>query len=523
VKIPSLPLNTKNLPALATRLRVPQYDRRLLQPAIVHIGVGGFNRAHQALYLDDLLHRAETERWGECGLGLLPADRQIQQVLRTQDFLYTAVERSAESLEARVVGSLCDMVFAPANSEAAIEKMASPECRIVSLTITEGSYLLDAVTGKFNEKHPDVLHDLANPRAPRTFLGYLTEALERRRTRGLPPFTVLSCDNLPGNGHVTRLVVTSFADRKHPALRRWIEENVTFPNSMVDRITPATTDADRELIRERFGLEDAWPVVAEPYRQWVLEDTFCNGRPAWELAGVQFTPDVTPFERMKVRLLNGSHFALAYPGALLGFEFVHEVLADDLLRRYIQAFMNQVTPLIPVLPGTNLAEYKAILLQRFSNPTLRDQITRVCAQGSSKLSKFILPSLEELLQRHLPVHWLVLVVASWLHYSKGRDEQGRVLEIRDEAACTLQQQLLASGSDAPLGRSTLEFVLGPRLSRHPGLVQQLQAALSRLAREGVRVTLERYLRTPPHTASSELVPFSAIHGDLRCSGPAAEL
>ncbi|HEY0785300.1 MAG TPA: mannitol dehydrogenase family protein, partial [Acidobacteriaceae bacterium] len=331
-----LKICSENLPRLSTRVRVPAYSRTTLTSSIVHIGVGSFNRAHQAAYLDDLLHLTRIDKaapqWAECGIGLLPVDERLATILCAQDFLYTLVERSAHGRQARIVGSICDFLHAPPNPQAAIERMAAEECRIVSMTITEGGYLVHPATGRLDDQHPDVLHDLQHPESPKTFLGFVTEALARRRDRGLAPFTVLSCDNLPGNGHTTQTFVSGFAEMKDPGLRAWIEANVAFPNSMVDRITPATTDVERALIGERFSIEDGWPVFTEPYRQWVLEDTFCNGRPPLDLVGVQFTSDVQPFEVMKVLLLNGSHFALSYPAALLGFEFVHDVIADDLLR-----------------------------------------------------------------------------------------------------------------------------------------------------------------------------------------------
>jgi len=488
---PKLDLRLHNLRALSTRVQVPTYDSKSLTPCIVHIGVGGFNRAHQAIYLDDLLRRGEGAQSGECGIGLLPQDARMEQVLRSQDFLYTALERSSEGLEARVVGSICDYVLAPANPNDAIEKMAAPECRIVSLTITEASYLIDGVTGIFEDQHPQVLYDLANPTEPRSFLGYVTEALDRRRKRGLPPLTVMSCDNLPENGNAARYVISSFAEMKSPALRRWIEQNVAFPNSMVDRITPATTDSDRRLLSARFGIEDQWPVVSEPYRQWVIEDHFCNGRPAWELAGAQFTTEVPLFEAVKLRLLNGSHFAMAYLSALLGFEFVHDVMADDRMRRYLRAYMDEVTPTVPVPSGMDIPEYKATLIHRFSNPALCDQIGRICAQGSSKISKFLLPSLGELLVAGLPTRFLALAIASWLRYMRGRDEQGLPLRIED--AALEQTQRLLEGNE-PVSPATLRFILGPELALDTGFAEQLRTTLRRLDTEGAVATIDWCLR-----------------------------
>lgn len=477
----------ENLNALSKLVPVPTYDLRTPKAGIVHIGVGGFNRAHQAVYLDDLLHLTDADGWRECGIGLLPKDAQIEQVLRAQDFLYSAVERSSEGLKARIVGAICGFILAPSDPNQAIERMAAPDCRIVSLTITEASYLIDGVTGIFEDQHPHVLYDLANPEAPRSFLGYVTEALDRRRKRGLPPFTVMSCDNLPGNGNATRYVVTSFAEMKSPSLRSWVEQNVSFPNSMVDRITPATTASDRRLLSERFSIEDQWPVVFEPYRQWVIEDLFCSGRPAWELAGAQFTTEVSLFEAVKLRLLNGSHFAMAYLSALLGLEFVHDVMADDRMRRYVCGYMDEVTPKVPAPSGIDIPGYKDTLIQRFSNPALCDQIGRICAQGSSKISKFLLPSLEDLLAAKLPTRYLALTLAGWLQYMKGGDEQGRLLPIEDAALA--QTRLLLKESE-PVGPAMLRFILGPKLSLDTGFAEQLRTAFLRLSRDGVGATVD---------------------------------
>ncbi len=297
----------------------------------------------------------------------------------------------------------------------------------------------------------------------------------------------MSCDNLPENGKATRYVITSFAEMKSPALRSWIEQNVAFPNSMVDRITPATTDSDRRLLSARFGIEDQWPVVSEPFRQWVIEDVFCNGRPAWELAGAQFTTEVSQFEAVKLRLLNGSHFAMAYLSALLGFEFVHDVMADDRMRRYLRSYMDEVTPTVPVPSGMDIPQYKATLIHRFSNHALCDQIGRICAQGSSKISKFLLPSLGELLAAELPTRFLALAIASWLRYMRGRDEQGLPLRIED--AALEQTRRLLEGNE-PVGPATLRFILGPELALDTGFAEQLRTTLRRLDTDGAVATVD---------------------------------
>ena len=369
-------LSAGTLPELS--VAVPSYDRSGLTQGLVHIGVGGFHRAHQALFHDRLLAEGASE-WAICGLGALPGDRRMQEALDAQDGLYTLVERAPGEEEARVIGSITGYVLAPDDPEAAIEKLAAETTRIVSLTVTEGGYNISDVTGEFDPDNEDVAHDLEEGATPRTTFGLVTEALARRRERGFGPFTVMSCDNLQGNGERAHYAFTTFARLRDPELGEWIEEHVTFPNSMVDRITPATTDADRDAVRERFGIDDRWPVVCEPFIQWVLEDAFCAGRPPYEDVGVQVVDDVEPYELMKLRLLNASHQALAYFGHLLGHEYVHEAAQDEPLRALVRKYMDEeATPTLPPVPGVDLEDYKATLIERFSNPGVRDTVARLC-------------------------------------------------------------------------------------------------------------------------------------------------
>lgn len=493
-----VPVCAKTLDQLSARMTVPRYDRSSLRPGVVHIGLGGFNRAHQAVYLDDLLAEAKGSdadkamAWAECGVGLLPPDQRMSDVLHAQDFLYAVVERSATGRKARIIGSICEYLYAPASPAAVIAQMSSPECRIISLTVTEGGYFLRPGTSEFEADSPDVRFDLENPNTPRTFLGFICEALEQRRREGLPPVTVLSCDNLQGNGDATAHVVRAFAELKSPVLRQWIDENVTFPNSMVDRITPATTEVERKLIEERFGIRDGWPVITEPFRQWVIEDTFCNGRPPLERVGVMMTAHVEPFEAMKMRLLNGSHFAMAYVGAMLGFEFVHECLENALMRPFIEAYMDAVSPAVPEVPGVGLAEYKATLLERFSNPTIRDQIMRICAGGSAKLPKFVLPVYPLLVAKGADTRLVALVVASWLVYFRGRDQNGRPLSIVDPCAAELTRIMEASGAD-PSPALALQAIFGRELPANPRFVGEVSAAMERFTTLGIAKTIAFYL------------------------------
>ncbi len=489
----SVKLSQSALSGLTPEIRTFAYRRGELQQHTVHLGVGGFHRAHQAVYLDDLLALPDTERWGEAGIGVLKSDIRMRDALRGQDFLYTVVERSAQIQSARVIGSLTGYIYAPEEREAAIERMAAPETRIVSLTITEGGYYIDEGTGDFLAGHPDIQHDLEHPDQPSSSIGLIAEALNRRRQRGLPAFTVMSCDNLQENGHVAARVMLAYAGLSNPALQRWIGETVAFPNSMVDRITPATTAQDIAFVAERFHLEDAWPVVTEPFRQWVIEDNFCNGRPQWERVGAQLIGNVAPYEMMKIRLLNGSHVAMAYLGALSGFTYVHDIMADPLFRTFTRVFMDQVTPIVPVIPGTSVEDYKNTLMERFSNPTINDQVTRICSEGSAKIPKWVLPSIVDLLDRGGATGLLTLVVASWIFYfSKGVDERGQPLQIVDARAAELR--LLAGRSQTdPRPMLSAKTIFGERLPSDPAFVQAVADAMRRLSDRGVHATMQHYL------------------------------
>ncbi len=486
-------LNPANLSQLQSGIALPIYDRSVLPQHTVHMGVGGFHRAHQAVYLDDLMHLPELERWGECGVGVLTSDSRMRDALKPQDCLYTVVERSAETQVARVIGSLVDYVYAPAERETAIERIADPACRILSLTITEGGYFIDDATGAFNDTHPEIQHDLAHPQAPVSSLGLMALALDRRRVRNLPPLTVMSCDNLQGNGDVIKRVFEAFTDLRNPDLRRWISDNVAFPNSMVDRITPATTAADIALVSGSFGIDDAWPVVTEPFRQWVIEDQFATGRPPWERVGAEIVSDVAPYETMKMRLLNGSHLAMAYLGAIAGFTYVHEIMQDPLYLSFVREFMEEVTPVVPLIPGTSIPQYKTTLIARFSNPTINDQVTRICSEGSAKMPKWVLPSIEELADRRAPTPLLSLVIAGWIHYlGREQDERGKPLQIIDARALELTAICRGILSD-PRPMLAVKSIFGDVLPANLAFVVEVEQALQSLRQKGASATIRSYL------------------------------
>lgn len=466
----------------------PAYDRAALAIGIVHFGVGGFHRAHQAVYLDDLLNDGKAQEWGICGVGLLPSDVRMREALVPQDCLYTVVTRDAHGDRARVVGSLAQYLLAPDNPEAVLAMLAAPQTRLVTLTITEGGYNTDFHTHEFNLSHPDIVHDLAYPHQPVTVFGYLAEGLARRRDAGLTPFTVLSCDNIQGNGTVISHCMEAFAHARDPQLARWIGENTAFPSCMVDRITPQTTDAERDLVRQEFGIEDAWPVVCEPYQQWVIEDTFSNGRPPLEDVGVQMVADVRPYETIKLRLLNAGHSALGYLGWLAGFRTIDRVASDPQFQRFLRTLWDsEVSPLLPPVPGIDLGEYKATLLVRFANPRIADQVARICLDGSSKMPKFLLPSLREQLAQGGPHRALTLATAGWLRYLLGTDEQGQPYPIDDPQAALLQERAQAGGAD-PRPLLSVRSVFGDLID-NAAFVQELGGALELLHARGARAAL----------------------------------
>jgi mannitol 2-dehydrogenase len=477
---------------LADTLAVPTpgYDRAQVTVGVVHFGVGGFHRAHQAMYHDRLMNAGEALDWGICGVGAMPADRHMRDVLAAQDGLYTLVVKHSDgTYEPRVVGSIVEYLLAEDDPEAVLEKLAAETTRIVSLTVTEGGYNLHNVTGEFDAMNPAVAADLAPGAVPRTTFGLITEGLARRRARGLPAFTVMSCDNLQGNGHLAHRVFTAFARLRDPELAEWIEREVRFPNSMVDRITPVTTDEDRREVEERFGVADRWPVVCEPFTQWVLEDRFSAGRPPYEDAGVQIVDDVEPYELMKLRLLNASHQGLAYFGYLSGYRLVHEAAQEPAFRDFLMGYMDEeATPTLAPVPGVDLADYKHTLIDRFSNPEVRDTVARLCAESSDRIPKWLLPVARWNAQHGGELRRSAAIVASWARYAEGVDEQGAPIEVVDRLADELVP-LARRQREEPLAFLANRELFGD-LVDDARFVAAYREALDSLHERGARATLE---------------------------------
>jgi mannitol 2-dehydrogenase len=492
-------LNAENLPALDPQVVVPGYDRSAVTVGIVHFGVGGFHRAHQAMIMDGLMNRGEALDWGICGVGVLPVDARMRDVMRAQDGLYTLVLKYPDGRrEARVIGSIVDYLFAPDDPDAVIERMADPATRIVSLTITEGGYNIDHVTGAFEADDPDVVHDTAPETVPRTVFGLVTEALRRRRERGIPPFTVMSCDNIQGNGDVARRVFTAFARLMDAGFGDWVESSVAFPNSMVDRITPVTTDADRLELVERFDVADAWPAVCEPFFQWVVEERFALGRPPFENAAdengtVQVVDDVEPYELMKLRLLNVGHQAIAYFGYLSGYRFAHEAAQDPVIARFVRRYMDEeATPTLRPVPGIDLDAYKTQLIERFANPAVRDTLARLCMESSDRIPKWLLPVVREQLASGGPVQMSAAIVASWARYADGYDEKGDPIDVVDR----IKERVTSNAARQHEDRTAFiadRSIFGD-LVDDERFVEPYLWALDALYEFGAHATLERLIR-----------------------------
>ncbi|MGY1805650.1 mannitol dehydrogenase family protein [Blastococcus sp. SYSU D00922] len=480
------PLADRTLGQHDEQLIVPTYDRASLTPAVVHFSVGGFHRAHQLLYFDDLAERGISTGWGVVGVGL--HSRHMKDALAPQDHLYTVVERSPDGERARVVGVMLDYHFAPDAPGTVLDVLTDPRTRMVSLTITGNGYRLCPQTGTFDADDADIRWDLAETDRPRTVFGFIVEALDRRRRAGLPPFTVVSCDNMHRNGDAARSAIVGFARLRDEVLARWITDRVSFPSSMVDRITPHTTPEQREAVAQRYGVDDNWPVITEPFSQWVIEDDFCNGRPPLDVVGVRFVEDVARYELMKTRLLNASHCALGYLGSLAGHASIDRVMADPLLAEYVEQLMDvEVTPLLPPPDGIDLTEYKATLLKRFANPAIADQLYRLCRRGSTKMPHHLLPSLREALDTGRPHALLTVAVAAWFRYLRGTDLEGRPVVIDDPRADELRALARAGGTD-PRPLLGVRSIFGD-LGDDPVFVAELTAALDRLEHDGVRVAV----------------------------------
>lgn len=430
-------LHLRGIPAI-------KYDRSAVTPGIVHLGIGAFHRAHMAAYVDDLL--AQNPSWGIIGASLRRPD--TRDALAPQDFLYTLAIRDASGTKPRIIGSILDVLDANTQRAQLIETMADPAIRIVSLTVTEKGYCHDPSTGELDQNHPDIVHDLAHPNEPVSAPGIIVAALALRHKRGLVPFTVMSCDNLPSNGKTAGRIVRRFAELRGVGtdVTNYVQ-TVSFPSTMIDRIVPATTDADRDIVAEITGLDDAWPIMTEPFTQWVIEDDFPAGRPPFEAVGAELVEDVEPFELMKLRMLNGSHSTMAYLGYLSGYQYVNEAIADAGIHKLIHGLMTEeAMPTLPMSRAT-LEAYRDQLLARFANPALKHRTWQIAMDGTQKLPQRLLGTIRDRLKAAQPFPRLALGVAAWMRYVTGIDEAGQPIDVKDPLAARLRAIADAAGRD----------------------------------------------------------------------------
>lgn len=476
--------------SLAASSYAPAYDRSKLSTGIVHFGLGNFHRAHQAMYLDRLMGKGLAFDWGICGVGVMPQDAKMRDVMTSQDGLYTLVLKHSDgTLEPRVIGSISNYLFAPDDPSAVLDVMADPAMHIVSLTVTEGGYNIDNETGEFKTTSPGAVHDAEHRDSPQTAFGFIVQALARRRERGVPPFTVMSCDNLPGNGNIARTAVLAQARMADPELAEWIEAKVAFPNCMVDRITPVTTPEDIEHVAGEFGLHDGWPVTAEPFEQWVLEDRFTDGRPPFEDAGVQMVDNVVPYELMKLRLLNASHQSLAHWGRLIPQVFAHESAADADIQAFTRAYLDrEALPTLRPVPGIDLPSYVNTLFERFTNAGIADTLARLAQDASDRMPKFVLPTVRDNLAAGRSVELGAAMCAAWALGCEGRTEDGSQIVVDNQQG----EALVAAAARQKDGEDTAfvsnELVFGS-LGQDPRFVEAFTGALKAIREKGARAVL----------------------------------
>jgi fructuronate reductase len=486
-------LSLRTLADLPSAVARPAFDPAGVTVGILHLGLGAFHRAHQAVYTDDVL--ARDPRWGICGVSL-KTPRAIAP-LAAQDGLYTLLTKGGEGTSARVIGSLRETLFAGADRDGLIARFADPRIAIVTATVTEKGYCHDPATGALNRAHPDIVHDVAHPDAPESAVGILVAGLAARRQAGAGPLTFVCCDNLPHNGRMVEALVADFARGRDPALADWIRAHVAFPCSMVDRIVPATTDADIAEAERLLDVHDAAPVAAEAFGQWVIEHRFAGARPAWEDAGVQFVADVAPFETMKLRLLNGSHSTLAYLGFLMGHDYVWQAAGDPLLSQLIERQMAaEIAPTLKMPAGTDLPAYCAQLMQRFRNAALPHRTQQIAMDGSQKLPQRLLGTVRDRIAAGAPYAHLALAVAGWIRYASGTDEDGATIAVADPLAATFARIVRdARGDVGPVADGFLDqkAVFGADLVAHYAFREAVRGNVIALFRDGARATLARHL------------------------------
>ncbi|EFA6625052.1 fructuronate reductase [Escherichia albertii] len=470
----------------------PSWDHSRLESRIVHLGCGAFHRAHQALYTHHLLESTDSD-WGICEVNLMPGnDRVLIENLKKQQLLYTVAEKGAESTELKIIGSMKEALHPEIDGcEGILNAMARPQTAIVSLTVTEKGYCADAASGQLDLNNPLIKHDLENPTTPKSAIGYIVEALRLRREKGLKAFTVMSCDNVRENGHVAKVAVLGLAQARDPQLAAWIEENVTFPCTMVDRIVPAATPETLQEIADQLGVYDPCAIACEPFRQWVIEDNFVNGRPDWDKVGAQFVADVVPFEMMKLRMLNGSHSFLAYLGYLGGYETIADTMTNEDYRKAAFALMMQEqAPTLSMPEGTDLNAYATLLIERFSNPSLRHRTWQIAMDGSQKLPQRLLDPVRLHLKNGGSWRHLALGVAGWMRYTQGVDEQGNAIDVVDPMLAEFQKiNAQYQGAECVKALLGLSGIFADDLPQNADFVGAVTTAYQQLCECGARASV----------------------------------
>ena len=479
---------------MKSSVKTYHYDRNRATAGILHIGVGNFHRAHEEYYTNLLLEYPDQLEWGICGVMLLPGDERLYRILKEQNREYTLTVCGRDGHdEAYRIGSLVELLWGVENPEAVLARIADRDIRIITMTITEGGYNIEKSTGEFMLDDTAVQHDLQNPQTPQTVFGFIAEGLRRRKTAGGGPVTILSCDNLQHNGNTARKAFTSFIQAQDPELAAWMENNVTFPNSMVDRITPATRPEDIARLNEKNGTDDQAPVYCEDFIQWVIEDNFIAGRPAWEKVGAEFTSDVTAYENMKLSLLNASHTLLSYPSFLSGYRKVDDAMHDGRIAKFVRTFMDvDITPYVPAPGNTDLELYKQTLVERFGNRSVSDQIARLCFDGISKFPVYVMPNLIKMIRDHADLTRVAYLIAAYRHYLKYRtDDRGAVFEIAEPWLTPEDESLIAS--DAPMDFLGLSAFRSTDLKSAPEFVGLYQDMVASIREKGAMATLETIL------------------------------
>ena len=486
-------LSNATLDLLPETILRPSYDRAALTPGILHIGLGNFHRAHQSWYLHRLMQQGLAQDWAIIGAGVRPYDAEMRRKLAAQDYLTTLIELDPAATSAEVVGSMIDYVAVEEGNAPLIARMARPDIRIVSLTVTEGGYYIDPGSGGFDAGHPDIVHDAANPGAPKTAFGAMAAALRIRRDRGVGPFTGQSCDNLQSNGAVLRQTLVSLARLSDPDLAAWIDTNCTFPNAMVDCIVPATGPKELALAKE-LGIDDAVPVTHESFRQWVIEDAFCQGRPDWDKAGggAQFSDNVHGYEAQKIRILNAGHQVVANLAELMGVEVVSEVMTHPKLGALLaKVARDEIVPHVVPVPGMSPGQYVDLIIARFSNPKIVDTTRRIAFDGSSRHPGFVLATLRDALKAGTSVEGLALVEAAWCRMCYGTRADGAQIEPNDPFWDDLQKVAKAAKT-RPRAWLEQQNTYGD-LADQPTFADAFEKWLGILWKNGPETAIDRYL------------------------------